>query len=63
MKGSEDSEEQVGWSPALLLANEVNEESSPIEKPLKEKLQKELLAKFPRIVFTDEKHATITDRV
>src|ERR1044072_8834597 len=63
VEGSEDSEEQAGWSPALPLANEVNEESSPKEEPLKERLRKELLAKFPRIIFTDEKHATITDRV
>ena len=63
VEGSEDSEEQAGWSPALPLANEVNEESSPKEEPLKEKLRKELLAKFPRIIFTDEKHATITNLV
>jgi len=63
VKGSEDSEEQAGWSPALPLANEVNEESSPKEEPLKEKLRKELLAKFPQIIFTDEKHATITNLV
>ena len=63
VEGSEDSEEHARWSPILPLANEVNEESSLIEEPIKEKLREELLAKFPRIVFTDEKHATITDRV
>ena len=63
MKGSEDFEEQAEWSFALPLANEVNEESSPKEELLKEKLRKNLLAKFLQIVFTDEKHATITNRV
>src|ERR1043165_3305744 len=38
VEGSEDSKEQAEWSPALPLANEVNEESSSIEKHLKEKL-------------------------
>src|ERR1044071_10078765 len=32
VEGSEDSEEQAGWSPALPLANEINEESLPKEE-------------------------------
>src|ERR1043165_4195659 len=44
VESSEDSEEQAEWSPAFPLANEVNEEPSPKEKPLKEKLQKEMPA-------------------
>ena len=46
VKGSEDFEEQAGWSPALPLANEVNKEFSLKTKPLNRKLQKELPAKF-----------------
>ena len=63
VEGSEDSEEQAGWSPALPLANEVNEESLSKEEPLKKKLQKDLLAKFSQIVFTDEKYTMITNQV
>jgi len=63
MKGLEDSEGQVGWSPALPLANVVNEEPLSKEKLLKKKLRKNLLAKFFQIIFIDKKHVTITDRI
>src|SRR5688572_4203047 len=54
--------DSAGWSPALPLACGI-EESSTKEDPQLEEIKNNLLSKFPKIVFTNEKNATITDRV
>src|SRR5688572_27555367 len=62
-ESEEDSgRDSAGWSPALPLACGI-EEPSPKEDPHLVEIRNNLLSKFPKIVFTDEKNATITDRV
>ena len=62
MEGSEDSVDQAGWSSAFPLANSTEEAMPPVESHFEE-IKQDLLSRYPKIVFTDEKNATITDQI
>ena len=63
VKGSEeDSEDQVEWLPALLLAYN-NKITIPVAEKEHEELVKDLLEKYPQIIFINEKNTTMTDRI